>query len=140
MTSTIGLEYMTYRGWAVSCSAQVAALRYVDASVIRRTERVARQASVSEEIYHSFLAQRRLNDAFTLDASVSRWFNIREHRLSLTLSVRNLLGRDDIIYSGYESSRIRHYMSGGNHVYMPQDDILTYAYPRTFYGVISWKF
>lgn len=140
MTSTIGLEYMTYRGWAVSCSAQVAALRYVDASVIRRTERVARQASVSEEIYHSFLAQRRLNDAFTLDASVSRWFNIREHRLSLTLSVRNLLGRDDIIYSGYESSRIRHYMSGANHVYMPQDDILTYAYPRTFYGVISWKF
>ncbi len=140
IASTLGLEYMTYRGWAVSCSAQVAALRYVDASVIRRTERVARQASVSEEIYRSFLAQRRLNDVFTLDASVSRWFDIGEHRLSLTLSVRNLLGRDDIVYGGYELSRIRHYMSGANHVYMPQDDILTYAYPRTFYGVISWKF
>ena len=140
VTSTIGLEYMTYRGWAVSCGAQIAALRYVDASVIRRTERVARQASVSEEIYRSFIAQRRLNDAFTLDASVSRWFNIGAHRLSLTLSVRNLLGRDDIVYGGYESSRIRHYTSGANHVYMPQDDILTYAYPRTYYGVISWKF
>lgn len=140
IVSTLGLEYLTYRGWAVSCSAQVAAMRYVDASVIRRTERVARQASVSEEIYSSFLAQRRLNDVFTLDASVSRWFDIGEHRLSLTLSVRNLLGRDDIVYGGYESSRIRHYMSGANHVYMPQDDILTYAYPRTFYGVLSWKF
>ena len=140
VASTIGLEYMTYRGWAISCSAQVAAMRYVDASVLRRTERVARQASVSEEIYRSFLAQRRLDDVFTLDASVSRWFNIGEHRLSLTLSARNLLGRDDIVYGGYESSRIRHYKSGANHVYMPQDDILTYAYPRTFYGVLSWKF
>lgn len=140
IASTLGLEYLTYRGWAISCSAQVAAMRYVDASVIRRTERVARQASVSEEIYRSFLSQRRLNDVFTLDASVSRWFNIGQHRLSLTLSVRNLLGRDDIVYGGYESSRIRHYMSGANHVYMPQDDILTYAYPRTLYGVLSWKF
>lgn len=140
VASTIGLEYMTYRGWAVSCSAQVAAMRYVEASMLRRTERVARQASVSEEIYRSFLSQRRLNDAFTLDASVSRWFNIGDNRLSLTLSVRNLLGRDDIVYGGYESSRIRHYKSGANHVYMPQDDILTYAYPRTFYGVVSWKF
>ncbi len=140
VASTVGLEYMTYRGWAISCSAQMAAMRYVDASLLRRTERVARQASVSEEIYRSFLSQRRLNDAFTLDASVSRWFNIGEHRLSLTLSARNLLGRDDIVYSGYESSRIRHYKSGANHVYMPQDDILTYAYPRTFYGVLSWKF
>lgn len=140
VASTIGLEYMTYRGWAVSCSAQMAAMRYVEASMLRRTERVARQASVSEEIYRSFLSQRRLDDAFTLDASVSRWFNIGDNRLSLTLSVRNLLGRDDIVYGGYESSRIRHYKSGANHVYMPQDDILTYAYPRTFYGVVSWKF
>ena len=140
VASTVGLEYMTYRGWAISCSAQMAAMRYVDASLLRRTERVARQASVSDEIYRSFLSQRRLDDAFTLDASVSRWFNIGEHRLSLTLSVRNLLGRDDIVYGGYESSRIRHYKSGANHVYMPQDDILTYAYPRTFYGVLSWKF
>ena len=140
IASTVGLEYMTYQGWAISCSAQMAAMRYVDASLLRRTERVARQASVSEEIYRSFLSQRRLDDAFTLDASLSRWFNIGEHRFSLTLSVRNLLGRDDIVYGGYESSRIRHYKSGANHVYMPQDDILTYAYPRTFYGVLSWKF
>ena len=140
VASTIGLEYMTYRGWAVSCSAQMAAMRYVEASMLRRTERVARQASVSEEIYRSFLSQRRIDDAFTLDASVSRWFNIGDICMSLPLSVRNLLGRDDVVYGGYESSRIRHYKSGANHVYMPQDDILTYAYPRTFYGVVSWKF
>ena len=134
------LTYLNYRGWAASVGAQLAAMRYVDASPIRRTERVALQASVSDEIYRSFIEQRRLDDAVTVDASVSRWFNIGRSRLSLTLSVRNLLGQRDMVYGGYESSRIRNYMSGARRVYMPQDDVLTYAYPRTFYGVVSWKF
>ena len=60
-------------------------------------------------------------------------------RLSLTLSVRNLLGNRNIVYGGYESSRIRNYMSGAQRIYAPQDDVLTYAYPRTYYVVLSWK-
>lgn len=140
LSGSAELTYLTYRGWAASLGAQATALRYVDASPIRRTERVAYQASSSEEIFQAFMSQRRLNDAVTVDASVSRWFNIGRSRLSLTLSVRNLLCNDDIIYGGYESSRIRNYMSGARRIYTPQDDILTYAYPRTYYAVISWKF
>lgn len=140
LSATLGVEYMTYRGWAFLLSGQLAAMRYVEPSALRRTERVAHQASASEEIYHSFISQQRLNDALTVDASLSRWFNIGRGRLSLTLSVRNLLDSRDIVYGGYESSRIRHYKSGAHHIYSPQADILTYAYPRTFYGVVSWKF
>lgn len=134
------LTYLNYRGWALSLGAQAAAMRYVDASPIRRTERVAYQASSSEEIYSKFISQNRLRDAVTVDASVSRWFNIGASRLSLTLSVRNLLGHKDIVYGGYESSRMRNYMSGAQRIYTPQDDVVTYAYPRTFYGVVTWKF
>jgi outer membrane receptor protein involved in Fe transport len=115
-------------------------MRYLDASPIRRTERVAFQASSSEEIYRNFIEQGRLGDAVTVDASLSRWFNIGRSRLSLTLSVRNLLGEKDIVYGGYESSRIRNYMSGAQRIYTPQDDVLTYSYPRTYYAVVSWKF
>jgi outer membrane receptor protein involved in Fe transport len=85
------------------------------------------------------MSQNRLNDAVTVDASLSRWFNIGASRLSLTLSVRNLLGNRNIVYGGYESSRIRNYMSGAQRIYAPQDDVLTYAYPRTYYVVLSWK-
>lgn len=134
------LTYLTYRGWAASLGVQLAAARYIDPSVVRRTERVAIQGSTSEEIYHRFISQRRFDDAFTMDASLSRWFNFGPHRLSLTLSVRNLLGNRDIVYGGYESSRIRNYRSGAQRVYLPQDDVLTYAYPRTLYAVVSWKF
>ena len=140
ISGSVELNYLNYRGWAASIAAQGVAMRYLDASPIRRTERVAFQASSSEEIYRNFIEQRRLGDAVTVDASLSRWFNIGRSRLSLTLSVRNLLGEKDIVYGGYESFRIRNYMSGARRIYMPQDDVLTYSYPRTYYAVVSWKF
>ena len=134
------LTYLSYRGWAATCSVQAAAGRYADVSFVRRTERVARQASASAEIYQEFMQQQRFDDAMTLDASISRWFNLRHCRLSLTLAARNLLGQRDIVYGGYEQSRIRNYMSGSRRIYAPQPNIITYSYPRTWYGVISWKF
>ena len=140
VSATAELTYLTYRGWAASLGVQYAGERYIDPSVVRRTERVAIQGSASEEIYHRFVEQRRLDDAVTMDASLSRWFNIGRSRLSLTLSVRNLLGSRDIVYGGYESSRIRNYRSGAQRIYLPQDDVLTYAYPRTYYAVVTWKF
>ncbi len=139
VSATAEVTYLTYRGWAVSMGVQYAGGRYVDPSVVRRTERVAIQGSASEEIYHRFVEQRRLDDAVTMDASLSRWFNIGRSRLSLTLSVRNLLGSSDIVYGGYESSRIRNYRSGAQRIYLPHDDVLTYAYPRTYYAVVTWK-
>lgn len=140
LTATAELTYLTYSGWIASLGAQMAALRYVDPSPMRRTERVAHQASASQEIFRSFITQRRLPNAVTLDASLSRWFDIGQTRLSLTLSVSNLLGNRNIIYGGYESSRIRNYMSGARRIYSPQDDQLRYAYGRTYYAVVSWKF
>ena len=134
------LTYLSYRGWAATCSVQAVAGRYADVSFVRRTERVARQASASAEIYQEFMQQQRFDDAMTLDASISRWFNLRHCRLSLTLAALNLLGQRDIVYGGYEQSRIRNYMSGSQRIYAPQPNIITYSYPRTWYGVISWKF
>ena len=140
LCATAEVTYLDYRGWALSCGVHAAAARYVDASYIRRTERVARQASVSEEIYDEFMTQQRLNDAVTVDASVSRWFYMRRGRLVVTLSVRNLLGTRDTVYGGYESSRIRRYTAGSQTVYRPLDNIITYSYPRTYYCVVTWKF
>lgn len=140
LTASAEITYLNYRGWIFSLGASAAAMRYVDPSFTRRTERVAVQGSASEEIYQLFLSQQRLDDAWSAEASLSRWFDIGRSRLSLTLSVRNLLGYDDIVYGGYESSRIRNYKSGERRIYSPQDDIITYSYPRTYYAVVSWKF
>ena len=140
LMSSVGLTYLSYRGWIASCGVNYAGFRYVEPSFVRRTERVLRQGSISPETYALLLHQRRLGDAVTVDASLSRWFRVGESRLSLTLSCKNLLDNRDVIYGGYEPSRVRHYKSGANRVYAPQDDVVTYAYPRTFYAVVSWKF
>lgn len=140
LLGAISLSYFTYKGWSASLNAQFTAFRYVDASFVRRTERILAQAPASKEILRQFTQQQRLNDAATIDASVSRWFRLPKGRIVATLSVKNLLGNKDIVYNAYESTRIRNYMSGKQRVYLPQDDILTYAYPRTFYAIISWKF
>ena len=134
------MTYFARRGWIFSGCVNFAGGRYVDPSFVRRTERVARQGAMSEEIYERFLAQQNLGNATTVDCSVAKWFRVGQSRVSLSLMVNNLLGRDDIVYGGYESSRIRRYRSGAQMVYAPQDDIITYSYPRTLYGVVSWKF
>ena len=140
ISGVASLTYLNYRGWAASCSVQGVVGRYADVSFVRRTERVARQASASAEIYEQFMHQQRFNDVATVDASISRWFNLSRSRISLTLSVKNLLGQRDIIYGGYEQSRIRNYMSGSQKVYSPLQNVVTYSYPRHWYGVVSWKF
>lgn len=140
LCGTAAITYLDYKGWAASCSVQAVAARYVDPSFVRRTERVARQAAASEEMYRRFVDQQRLGDAVTVDASVSRWFRAGRSRIVATLSVRNLLGSRDIVRSGYESSRIRRYASGARTVYAPHEDVIMYAYPRTYYCVVSWKF
>lgn len=140
LLGAISLSYFTYKGWSASLSAQFAAFRYVDAGFVRRTERILAQAPASKEILRQFTQQQRLNDAATIDASISRWFRLPKGRIVATLSVKNLLGDRNIVYNAYESTRIRNYMSGEQRVFLPQDNILTYAYPRTFYAIISWKF
>ncbi len=134
------LSYFSHKGWSVSCSVQAAALRYVDASFVRRTKRVLSQAVLSDELFVRFAEQHRLNDVVTVDASVSHWFRLRRGRLVATLAIKNILGRRDFVYSAYEPSRIRNYTSGERRVYLPQEDIVTYSYPRTLYAVVSWKF
>lgn len=134
------IDYLNYKGWAASCSVQFAALRYVEASFVRRTERVLRQAAASQQIYEEFVHQADLNNAVSVDVSLSRWFRVGQGRMSLTLAVKNLLGSRDIVQYAYEPSRLRNYISGAQRIYKPHANILTYAYPRNIYGVVSWKF
>ena len=140
ITASASLDYFARRGWIFSGGVNYAGGRYVEPSIVRRTERVARQSSASAELYERFLSQQRLGDAVTVDCSVAKWFSVGASRMSLSLMVRNLLGADNIVYGGYEQTRIRHYRSGAQTIYAPQDDIITYSYPRTFYAVVSWKF
>ncbi len=147
------------RGWRVSLEGAYAGCRYVAPSFLRRTERVFRQAT-SPEMHAIFITQERLPDAFTVDASLSKTiflqrfdrriystaaaprFIDRHPRsyITFSLSVRNLTGNRNTIYSGYESSRLhKHYLADG-YTFTPQANRYLYAHPRTYFFSVRFTF
>ena len=61
-------------------------------------------------------------------------------RLSVTLSVRNLLDDRRTVYSAYESDRVRRLRSGAETFYRPFATSLLYAYGRSATLTVSYKF
>ena len=147
------------RGWGVSVNAAYAGLRYVTPSFLRRTERVAYMAD-SPELFDEFMRQERLKDAFSIDLSLSktlylsrfdkriytaphlpRFIDRHPHsRLTFYLSVGNLLGGRNTVYSGYESSRLQRNWLAGAYTFRPQASRYLYAYPRTYYFAVRFTF
>ena len=75
-----------------------------------------------------------------LDAALFKTFWFDRSRLTASLILRNLLGDGNTVYSAYESQRVRRIRSGDTLCYAPHATRLTYAYPRSFYLTISYRF
>ena len=140
LTGFAGLNYYGPKGWGVQAEAAWAGNRFVEPSLVRRTSRIARQLAESPEAFELFTRQERLGDAFTLNVTLFKSFYFNASRLTLMLSVRNLLNDRDQLFSGYESPRVRRIRTADTYVYRPLDTRYLYAYPRTFYASISYKF
>lgn len=139
------VAYMN-RGWGARLTTNYAGLRYVEAEPMRRTDRVSRQGSISEEIFRRFTEQERMPDAVTVDVAAWKSFRLRGKggdgytRLVVSLAVRNLLGNENMLYAGRESLRIYRKSIAGDYLYEPFPTRYTYAYPRTYYLSVAYKF
>lgn len=134
------LRHFARHGWGFGVSAAYAGLRYAEPAFLRRTDRIAHQAASSPEAFELFTAQERLDDAFTLGASVYKTFYVGDSRLTLSLMLRNLLNDRDTVYAAYESLRVRRTRSGDFYSYAPFETRRSYAYPRSFYLSVSYRF
>lgn len=133
-------RYFGPKGWGFRVSAGYAGRRFVEPSPLRRTNRIAAQGSTTPETFAAFTQQERLGDAFTLDASLFKSFYFGEKRLTAALMLRNLTGNADTVYGGYESMRVRRVTAGDATLWQPHSTRYTYAYPRSFYLTISYRF
>ena len=97
-------------------------------------------ASRVRAVSHAFTRQERLPDAFTLDAALFKSFRFERSRLTASLMLRNLTGEADTVYGGYESLRVRRIRPGDDTLYAPHASRCTYAWPRSFYLTISYRF
>ena len=140
LAATAGVHYFGRSGWYFSADASLVAGRWVAPSFHYRTSRVANQASDSPETFALFMEQERLDDSFTADVSAGRMWRLGASRLSVTLSVRNLLDDRRTVYSAYESDRVRRLRSGAETFYRPFATSLLYAYGRSATLTVSYKF
>ncbi len=139
--ATASINYFSRKWWGVEISTSWLGGRYVEASMVRRTERVARQAATSPESFRTIVEQRRLGDCYDLSLVVSKMWRMRnDSRIRVMMSVRNILNKRDMVVTAYESDRVRAVWQGATTTYEPLPTRLTYAYPRTFYLSATYTF
>ena len=156
--STYGKVAYRSHGWRVTLDAEYHALRYVAPSLIRRCEDVLSHAA-SEEVRAQFIAQERLDDAFSMNITLSKSIFLRKYdkkiystmvaprfidrhpysRITIFAAVNNLLANNNV-YRGYESSRLRKRYLWQDFTATPQPSYLLYAYPRSYYIGIKFIF
>ncbi len=140
LTALAEIAYFGPKGWGCRASAGYAGRRYVEPMPLRRTDRIAGQGGITREAFDAFTRQERLSDAFTLDAALFKSFYFERSRLTASLMLRNLTGNADTVYGGYESLRVRRIRPGDDTLYAPHASRYTYAWPRSFYLTISYRF
>lgn len=139
LTALLSVRYYGARGWGFRASGGYAGDRYVDAALVRRTDRVAYQNGTTPETFAAFTEQERLPDATTLDLSLFKSIYWERSSLLLSLHVNNLLGREQISY-GYESLRSQRVGVDTGSLRMPQATRYLYTQPRTISLNVSWRF
>ena len=158
LTVLSAVEYYN-RGWNIKLGAQFYGFRYVAPSLVRRADVVLSHAA-NDADYAEIVAQERLDDAFTMDFRFSKTiylnrFNRKIYstaaapqfidryprsRIVIMFAVDNLLGSNNIIYRGYESSRLRKKYLWEDFTLKAFPNYYLYAYPRSYYLQIAFKF
>lgn len=127
----------SYAGWEIRAALQYCGMRHISPSFVRRSERIIGHAS-STEHRTLLMSQQRIDDAFGLDVTLSKWFNLDKFSLGIQFSARNLLGTNNIA-SGYEQNRVRQIVIQNRTHLEPFDSRITYGYPRQFYLSITLR-
>ncbi len=140
LTALAAISYYG-KGWGAAGNLSYAGLRYAHPDFMRRTLRVASQAADSEETFNTFMNQERLPDLFRVDLSAWKSFRLKRNcRLVLYAALRNLLGDESTPYDSYESHRIRRLTAADQVTFVPFDNRLSYAPPRSLYLSASIRF
>jgi hypothetical protein len=132
--STLG--YRSRNGIWSALSFNYMAGRYMDVSPLRRMGRALDSAHDAA----AMIRQEPLPPAATVDLTFYKSFRTRIGTFDIYAVVNNLLNARDIVYNGYEQTRLRASGSGANRTYVPFPSKYLYAYSRTWYLRLGYRF
>lgn len=145
------------KGWSVRLEGEYHTGRYISPALPRRTARVLFAAS-SKEDREQMLDVERLKGCVTADLTVSKSFYLQRYdkriystaaaprfitkhpraRIYVMAVISNLLSNKDVVYHGYESSRMQKRYVGDSYTIKPHPSYYLYAYPG--YGMLQIRF
>ena len=135
----LSVPLSAYDGPFASLSVNYAADHYTTVSPLNRMGRVYDYAASPEDL-RALTEQERFPEAFTIDLFVSKSFRLGSRYLSVSAAVNNLANRKEIVYSGYEQMRLRKSGTGLNQSITAFGSKYLYAYPRTYYLTVNFRF
>ncbi len=138
-SAAVKLSYSAPWSWWLNAEWYWAGARRVELSPVRRSERVI-AAAATPESRRRLIDQRELPAASQLNIFIYRSFELGHNDLALSLSLNNVLNRRDVIYGGYESSRLRKQGTAMARTIAPHADRLSYSTPRTMTATLTYKF
>lgn len=135
LLGAVKLNYFTPSGWMLGLECAAAARRVVEPSLWLHSSILPLERMTAEE-REALLDMKSLGGGYNLSLFAYR----RIGNLSLSLSVRNLLGSRNIYYDGYQPSRL--YIRDVEYAlsYAPHAPRLQYVYPLHAYLTVSYDF
>ncbi|MDR1757675.1 MAG: TonB-dependent receptor [Bacteroidales bacterium] len=133
VAATAGIKF-NHDYWWVNINANYFDKIYCDLNPERRTE--SARGTLDEEAYQLIAAQTKLKGQFTLDASISKSWRIKnKYNIGFNVSVTNILNNKNLITTAWEQYRFdyREY-----NVDKFQNKYY-YAYGTTFYAAINFQ-
>lgn len=137
--ASVELHYQNTKLWMASVAVNYTAHSYVSVSPLNRMHRIYDYAT-SPENRQSLTAQECFPEAVTINLFLMKSFRIKSHYLSISGSINNLANKKNIVYSGYEQMRLRKSGTGLNQSVTTLGSKYLYAYPRTYYLSINFRF
>lgn len=100
---SIGLKYNSPKYWWISVNANAFAEYYMAVNPTNHTYDAVSQTDPADR--SKLLAQKKIDDAFTLDLYAGKSWTVKGVYILLNLSVNNILNNQDIVLYGYEQLR-----------------------------------
>ncbi len=141
-TTTSSLSYKGFRRTIINLNTSLSAMRYIEPSMIRRTQRVCNHtANLSSDIV-AYSQQERLDDIFDVGLSVIRFFFLSNgDRVMVRVAATNLLGDNDRVVWASESNRLTSYDEDGLSItWQGQGSRYRYGSARSIYISLGYNF
>lgn len=103
---SIGLKYFSYDIGFASLAVNYFDNAYISASPFRKQESFINSITNSE-LKAAYMHQQKLDKAFTVDASIGKFFNLGHgYKLNVSLNASNILNNTEFATGGYEQYRV----------------------------------